>query len=290
MDHHLKHAISSNTRLIYNTTENAWEGVRKRVKIVLENKTLMEEWNKVFNYCYRKGVDSYGDDKALTSLHPVNNTMQLSRHSYLKKNFQNIYFYIDGMCSQTRGLIPSYTDQIPLGSVLAGIDGGSVEDSRKHFNNYKQYVLGQIGKTCNWFLKDVFEEYTKKENSDLSLKNEFLIEDIKNFLQANHFNAEIIKIPKDFVPYFEISKKMKNFLKENRMYIKSEEGSNLGYYKYNTKEDFNNNNLFKEIKKDLKSYIDYCFLEYDFDFAKKNEKKIDEIRNKNFKKSNKLSC
>ncbi|MCY9865025.1 hypothetical protein OTK49_21135 [Vibrio coralliirubri] len=186
MYHHLKHALSRSSKRINDDLNlDSWFAISNRVTKAINDPSLMVNWRAVFDYVAQYGIESNNIHlgKHLTSIGRTDTSLLRSCHDYATTCKNGQPCWVDGMCAGTRHLIPDFTDNIPLGSVLAGIDQTSTLAAWNHLNDYKAYIGKEFAKTLSWFKDSVLTPYQEiaADTAEVAYRNRSLVESLTEF-------------------------------------------------------------------------------------------------------------
>ena len=185
MYHHLKHALRQISLSVTNDlNQDTWFAINNRVCKAINDPKLMVEWRAVFDYVALYNIDGGNYElKHLTYVGRTDTSLARSRHDYTTTCKDGKPCWVDGLCSGTQHLIPDFTDNIPLGAVLAGIDAVSTQAAWVSLNDYKAHIGKKFAETLDWFKNSVLTRYQKEspDATDLTYLNRSLSESLKEF-------------------------------------------------------------------------------------------------------------
>jgi hypothetical protein len=171
MNHHLKHAISIESRSINQNCSNAaLESVKNEVTKTLVKVDFMEFWNSVF-----EEMDAIDSDKRyfqrpegemVLPTQPMNTTLIIGRHNYKFNDVNGVDCQMDCMSSMFRSKYANYSDRRSLSSVVAGLRNGSLEDAEDYFNFMKGKDYHLLGKALKWFKNECIDSQLKRYNDE----------------------------------------------------------------------------------------------------------------------------
>lgn len=185
MYHHLKHAFISNSRTISSDCSLvALLKVQENVEAILENKELYKELKELIDSCKNRKPSFFRTEETpLLSMRKESKSTIENRHDYKVLNILDGERYcIDGMQTKLRSKYPFYSDSNSNGSILAGVDGGSVEAAVEYHRSFIAYALNRLGDTFQWYLNSEIEKYKKEQEHDFMDKS--IKEDISEISYA----------------------------------------------------------------------------------------------------------
>ncbi len=297
MNHHLKHALKRCSNSLKYFSDMKWIEVKNKIEKAFEDPEIMKQWDDIFDYCKQYKSDTGGHQKPLISCSPVNNTMGINKNTYLLESDEGVLLNVDGLSEPARKLVPAYfNDSLVMGAFLSGMHNKSLDAAHNTFQDLRNYEKANLGKNYEWFVNNVLTDkkrlYSQEDIVNKNFwENKHLIEDLKLFYKEIEYQ-DSFQIWKDD-PFkkelHELRDNIKDFVKEYS-YVRK---SNTTPYptfniEYHLETDlFQNPDLLK-IKEDIQKVSKYLTSCFDLDFGKKNEEKVEKIRDEKMKNVKKM--
>lgn len=185
MYYHLKHALRKIALTVTNDlNQDTWFAIHNRVNKAINDPKLMIEWRAIFDYVALYDIDKLNPHlKHLTSVRRPDTSLERSRHDYVTTCKDDKTCWVDGLCCGTRHIIPNFTDNIPLGAILAGIDASSTQAAWVSLNDYKAHIGKKFADKLAWFKDSVLIHYQKEspEAKNITHQNNVLKASLEEF-------------------------------------------------------------------------------------------------------------
>jgi hypothetical protein len=179
MNSNLESNIITATRNMMSCSEWAWGFVENMVLKTLASPELVGHWDKVFESVRNHDSRSISlKSNVMAMVDSADTSLERGYQHYKMTDVSGKECWVYAIGNNNTKRIASYSDEYPLGSVLAGIDGKSLDAARTHFDEFNQLLMKRLGRVLTYYYNSELAPVTKTQIKESSWEFKAVIKDL----------------------------------------------------------------------------------------------------------------